>query len=449
MLGFTLIVKVTLLLPGLAWSSQGRPRPSLSPRVNRLSNTLNLHTGHCCLRQQHSGIGTIKSMGLTPHEFSGRFWAVIASTFLGFIGMGAVLPALGPHVRHDLGGTDQTVGFVIGIFSLVALISRFASGPIADRRGRKVAFLAGLGSCALAGFVYLLPLGLQGAYLGRILQGFGEACLYTGAAAWVIELGGIHRSGQALGYLSSGIWGGISLGPVIGQALGSFPRAAALQVVSALLGMACLWFVREDYRPNLSRPKGPWIPRGLLLPGLTIGFVNVHYPVLTGFLVLHLTTLGNSGPAAFTAYALVILFSRFFFGGLPDRMPPSRTFYGGLVAMAIGLIGITLAPTPIAAVMATGILGLGFSFPWSAVASTVLRRTPEQERGSVVSVLSAFYDLFVGLSSFAAGIMAKRWGYPSAFVMAAVAVGVAAILGRYVFAVPVQEESRELAEALN
>ncbi len=388
-------------------------------------------------------------MGLTPHEFSGRFWAVIASTFLGFIGMGAVLPALGPHVRHDLGGTDQTVGFVIGIFSLVALISRFASGPIADRRGRKVAFIAGLGSCALAGLVYLLPLGLKGAYLGRILQGFGEACLYTGAAAWVIELGGIHRSGQALGYLSSGIWGGISLGPVIGQALGSFPRAAALQVVSALLGMACLWFVREDYRPNLSRPKGPWIPRGLLMPGLTIGFVNVHYPVLTGFLVLHLTTLGNSGPAAFTAYALVILFSRFFFGGLPDRMPPSRTFYAGLVAMAIGLVGITLAPTPISAVVATAILGLGFSFPWSAVASTVLRRTPEQERGSVVSVLSAFYDLFVGVSSFAAGMMAKRWGYPSAFVMAAVAVGVAAILGRYVFAVPVQEESREFAEAVN
>ena len=385
-------------------------------------------------------------MGLTPHEFSSRFWAVIASTFLGFIGMGAVLPALGPHVRHDLGGTDQTVGFVIGIFSLVALISRFASGPIADRHGRKVAFLAGLGSCALAGVVYFLPFGIKGAYLARILQGFGEACLYTGAAAWVIELGGIHRSAQALGYLSSGVWGGISLGPVIGQAMGTFQGAAALQVVSALLGMACLWFVDEDYVPHDEPRKGPWIPRGLLLPGLTIGFVNVHYPVLTGFLVLHLSTKGRSGPVAFTAYALVILFSRFFFGGLPDRMEASRTFYAGLAFMAIGLVGITFAPSPIFAVFATGILGLGFSFPWSAVTSTVLRRTPERDRGSVVSVLGAFYDLFVGVSSFAAGMMAKRLGYPAAFLMAAVAVGVAAILGRHVFAVKVHEESRELVE---
>lgn len=386
-------------------------------------------------------------MGLSPQEFGGRFWAVIASTFLGFIGMGAVLPALAPHVRHDLGGSDQTVGFVIGIFSFVALISRFASGPLADRRGRKTAFIAGLSSCAAAGLVYLLPLGLKGAYLGRILQGFGEACLYTGAAAWVIELAGVHRSGQALGYLSSGIWGGISFGPVVGQALGTFPRAAALQVVCALLGMACLWFVREDYRPSLDRRRGPWIPRGLMMPGLTIGFVNVHYPVLTGFLVLHLSAQGSAGPMAFTAYALVILFSRFFFGGLPDRVPPSRTFYGGLAAMFVGLLGITFASGPFMGVAATAILGLGFSFPWSSVASTVLRRTPESERGSVVSVLSAFYDLFVGVSSFVAGAMAKRLGYPAAFVMAAVAVGIAAILGRYVFAVPVEEEETpELAE---
>src|SRR5579872_1000696 len=96
------------------------------------------------------------------------FWALIGATFLGFLGIGTVLPALGPHVRHDLGGSDQTVGFVIGIFSFVALASRFASGPLADRRGRKITFLLGLASCGVAGGAYLLPVGITGAYLGRI-----------------------------------------------------------------------------------------------------------------------------------------------------------------------------------------------------------------------------------------------------------------------------------------
>src|SRR5437867_12221206 len=177
-------------------------------------------------------------MGLTTRGFSARFWALIGATFLGFLGIGTVLPGLGPHVRHDLGGSDQTVGFVIGIFSFVALVSRFVSGPLADRKGRKIAFLTGLLSCALSGAAYLLPLGISGAYLGRTLQGFGEACLYTGAAAWVVEVAGIRRGAQALGYLSSGIWGGVSAGPVIGQWLGAFERAAMLQVIAGVIALA-------------------------------------------------------------------------------------------------------------------------------------------------------------------------------------------------------------------
>src|SRR3984893_11412555 len=101
-------------------------------------------------------------MRLFAQGFSARFWSLIGATFLGFLGIGTVLPGLAPHIRHDLGGSDQTVGFVIGIFSFVALASRFFSGPLADRRGRKITFLAGLFSCALAGGAYLLPMGLAG-----------------------------------------------------------------------------------------------------------------------------------------------------------------------------------------------------------------------------------------------------------------------------------------------
>jgi MFS family permease len=372
-------------------------------------------------------------MRLTAQGFSARFWAVIGATFLGFLGIGTVLPALAPHIRHDLGGSDQTVGFVIGAFSFVALASRFFSGPLADRRGRKIAFLAGLLSCALAGAAYLAPLGIAGMYLGRTLQGFGEACLYTGAAAWAVELSGIHRSAQALGYLSSGIWGGVSAGPLVGQWLGSFERAAAMQMITALVAFTVLMRVREDYQPEAHSGRRRWLPSSLIPPGIAIGFVNVHYPVVVGFLILHLARHGNSGPAAFSAYAGVILLSRFFLGGLPDRFPARITYNFGLAGMALGLIVIGFGPAPVIAISAGALLGFGFSFPWSSVAATVLKRTPERERGSTVSVLSAFYDLFVGLSSFAAGAVSNRFGYPAAFVMAAAAIGAAAIAGLFVF----------------
>ena len=365
--------------------------------------------------------------------FSARFWLLIGATFLGFLGMGTVLPAMAPHVRYDLGASDRTVGWVIGIFSFVALGSRFFSGPLADRRGRKIVFIAGLVSCALAGMVYLLPLHLKGAFLGRALQGFGEACLYTGAAAWAVEVAGVQRSSQSLGYLSSAIWGGISAGPAVGHWVGSFQHAALLQVVAATAACALALFVREDFRPSVHHAKRAWLPSSLFTPGIAIGFVNVHYPVITGFLILHLAHHGGSGPAAFSAYALTILFSRFFLGRVPDLIHPSITFYTGLGFMACGLIWIGTGPRPRFAIAAAILLGFGFSFPWSSVASTVLRRTPSQQHGSVISFLSAFYDLFVGTSSFTAGAVAQRFGYSIAFYMAAVALLAAAIAGRFVF----------------
>jgi MFS family permease len=353
--------------------------------------------------------------------------------------MGTVLPALAPHVRNDLGGSDHTVGFVIGIFSVVALFSRLVSGPMADGRGRKVAFLTGLGSCTIAGAVYLLPLGITAIWIGRCFQGLGEACLYTGAAAWAVELAGTERSAQALGYLSSGIWGGTSAGPVVGNWLGSFQHAAFFQMAAGAVGFLMLTRIPEHFVPHKDGGTFKWPSRSLLMPGLAIGFVNVHYPVITGFLILHLARFGNSGKAAFTAYAGAMLCSRFFLGGLPDRVHPRVTFYFGLTAMAVGLLVLASGPRPLIAIAGAGVLGLGFSFPFSSIASTVMRRSPDHERGSTVGTLSAFYDLFVGAGSFAAGAIASRFGYSATFVMAAAALLASAVAGWFVLPVESNE----------
>jgi MFS family permease len=358
---------------------------------------------------------------------------LIAATFLGFLGFGSVLPGLAPHVRHDLGGSDRTVGFVIGIFSVVALCSRMFVGRLADRTGRKRAFLTGLASCTLAGIAYLSPWGIGTIYVARVLQGVGEACLYTGAAAWAVEVAGIHSSARALGYLSSGIWGGIAAGPLIGQLLGSFNNAARFQVVAAIGAAALLTQVPEDYQPSHHVRRQGWLRRSIFPAGIAVGFVNVHYPVITGFLILYLARHGNSGPAAFSTYAGFVLLSRFFLGGLPDRIHPRITYYTGLACMALGLGILATGPARAGAVIGAGLLGFGFSFPWASVASTVLRATPVGERGSAVSLLSAFYDLFVGISAFSAGFIANTFGYAATFLMAIAAVGAAAIAVRFVF----------------
>ena len=129
----------------------------------------------------------------------------------------------------------------------------------------------------------------------------------------------------------------------------------------------------------------------------------------------------------------LILVSRFFLGGIPDRIHPRITYYLGISAMAAGLLLIASGPPPVVAVLSAALLGFGFSFPWSSIISSVLKKTPSNEHGMAVGVLSAFYDLFVGISSFAAGEVPTRFGYSAAFVMAAAALLVAGALGVLVF----------------
>ncbi len=201
-------------------------------------------------------------------------------------------------------------------------------------------------------------------------------------------------------------------------------------MIAGTVGFLMLTRVPEHFTPHKDGVTFKWPSRTLLMPGLAIGFVNVHYPVITGFLVLHLARYGNSGMAAFTAYAGAMLCSRFFLGGLPDRVHPRITFYFGLTCMRPRDCSCSLrGPRPWIAIAGAGLLGLGFSFPFSSIASTVMRRSANHERGSTVGTLSAFYDLFVGAGSFAAGAVATRFGYSAAFVMAAVALLASALAG--------------------
>jgi predicted MFS family arabinose efflux permease len=75
-----------------------------------------------------------------------------------------------------------------------------------------------------------------------------------------------------------------------------------------------------------------------------------------------------------------------------------------------------------------------------------MRRAPNHERGSAVSILSAFYDLFVGSGAFAAGAVATKFGYSATFLMAAAALLASAIAGWYVLP-PAHEEAPLIQES--
>ena len=133
------------------------------------------------------------------------------------------------------------------IFSFVALAARIlfrASGRYARPQERLPDGPAAC--CAVAGAIYLAPLGIAGVYLARILQGFGEAFLYTGAATWADRDRG--RASQRAG---AGLREQRDLGRDVrrararhtGSVRSNMPRST--QMVLALVGFALLARVTE------------------------------------------------------------------------------------------------------------------------------------------------------------------------------------------------------------
>jgi len=321
------------------------------------------------------------------------------------------------YLHEQAGASTFLTGLLIGMSSAFALLGRLFAGKIADRRGRRTALLLGMGFCAAAGVLYLPTFGLLALAAGRLLHGLGEGFFVTAAVAWAVDVAPDNRRAQALGYLSSGIWGGVSLGPVIGQALGTMASVALFLTISSIVVMAIVWVMDEQRRPHQHAPSR-WFPPPVLVPGILLGLGNVTYAAMAGFLILLLHQRGHTTAWAFSAFAVTVLFGRAVFGGLPDRMGPRRSLLAGYACLGVGLTVIVAGGSSVLDLPAASLVGLGYAFPWPALASVVVGEVSASERAAALGALNAFYDLFVAGSSAVAGAAAGRWGLTAPFWIA-------------------------------
>jgi len=346
-----------------------------------------------------------------------RIWRIVGAAFVGMLGFGAVIPMLPVYLHEQAGASTFVTGLLVGLSSAFALLGRLLAGKTADRKGRRIALLLGMGLCAVAGVLYLPVFGLAAMAAGRVLHGLGEGFFVTAAVAWAVDVAPDNRRAQTLGFLSSGIWGGVSIGPAIGQALGTMASAALFLTLSSIAVLAIVFAMEEQPRPH-GHVSSRWFPPPVLLPGIMLGLGNVTYAAMAGFLILLLHHRGHGTAWAFSAFAAAVLFGRAVFGGLPDRMGPKRSLLAGYVCMAVGLVAFVAGVRPQFNVPAAMLVGLGYSFPWPALASVVVGRVPISERAAALGALNAFYDLFVAGSSAVAGAAAGRWGFTAPFWMA-------------------------------
>jgi MFS family permease len=180
------------------------------------------------------------------------FAGVFAVTFAGIVAVGAVLPILPRFVHGPLDGGNVAVGVVVGSYAVTGLLLRPIAGRIADSRGRRPTVLAGSLLVAASGFLYLLPLGIPGLILARLVLGAGEGTVFTAGSAWIVDIAPPPRRGRVIGLYGLAIWTGLSVGPLIGELLQQTSGYTAVWLFAGIVplaGAAIALRLPDPFRP--------------------------------------------------------------------------------------------------------------------------------------------------------------------------------------------------------
>lgn len=365
---------------------------------------------------------------LTP-----SFVRVTAAGLAYFTAVGCLVPAVPRYAEEELGGGSFEVGMAVGSFFVVAAVLRPFVGALGDRVGSRRLIVGGALTFGLSLLAYH-PADSIGQFIAaRAASGIGEAAIFIGAAAAINEMAPPARRGEALSYWSVAVYGGLGLGPFIGEhALDqgyewAWGAAAALCVATMALGAATPPGIRTEdpfHLRQVAHPAG-------VLPGAVLGLGLLGYAGFLAFVPLYVHDLGMDGSGGlFLLYAALILGIRMTIPTLVDRLTPERASPIALAASGAGLLVMSAFQTPWGLYAGTFVMALGMAMAFPALMTLAVEWAPPDQRRAVLGTFTAFFDLSQGVGAAVLGLFVTVIDYPGALGVGGIAAFAAIVLLR-------------------
>jgi len=269
-----------------------------------------------------------------------------------------VYPLLPILLTSVLGAPAAVVGLVEGVAEGAAALTKYVSGRVSDRMGRKPLVGLGYGMAAVGKVIVaaagVWPIVLVGRVVDRVGKGIRgaprDALLADGVDhAQLGRVFGFHRAADTLGAV---------IGPLIGLAVlamtgGNIQLALWVAVVPAVLSVVLVLWVREPRRTpetfgakrsigkRTPAPSDP-LPREFrrVVGALTL-IALVNFP--DALILLRVSEVGftvSGVVAAYVIYNLSYTLISYPAGALSDRLPRARVYALGLLCFAVGYIGL-------------------------------------------------------------------------------------------------------------
>ena len=337
--------------------------------------------------------------------------------------IGMLLPVLPLYAAGPLDVGSVGVGLAVAAASPTAFLFQPLAGRLGDRRGRRVLVISGPLIVAGSVAAYTLTDTLWTLAALRLVTGIGEALVFVGAATVINDLAPEERRGEAVSLYSLGIWGGLAIGPVLGEAVLGDDRYDAVWLTAAgcALAAAVIGLALPETRPAaaadaVSRPR--LVHPAALGPGLVLVAGLFGFAGFNAFVALYARELGldGSGPVFFLFSAIVVGI-RIFGRRLPDRLGAKQASGSAIILLAVGLFTIGIWSQPVGLYVGTAVFAMGTALAFPALMTLAVSRAPASERSSVIGTFSACLDVGFAVGALSLGGVAAVAGYQAVFIV--------------------------------
>jgi MFS family permease len=352
-----------------------------------------------------------------------RFARVTVANFCFFLTFASffLLPL---HVRA-LGGSERTIGLVMGTGGLAGLASIAAVGPLLDRFGRRRFLLGGLGTMAVASAAFLgvdrigpLLFALRG------VQGVAFAAAYNAAATLAADYAPADRRAAWLGLFGVSTLATHALAPSLGEVLVAHAGFSALFGVAAawsVVGLAVAWPVPAEAPPGV-----PGAPARLHVGGalgaaiVTIACCGVAFGTVLTYVPTFVRDAHLGRVATFfLSYTGAAILTRVGAGGLGDSLGRARVVAPALALLAASLVVLAWAPSAPWLAAAGLLFGTAQGFVYPTLNAFAIDQAAPGQIGRAQTLYNGAFNVGVTGGAILLGPVVEALGYRRTFVCAA------------------------------
>lgn len=357
------------------------------------------------------------------------FFTLAASTFAFFMSFHMLLPIISPYAKH-LGAREGEIGVIIGIFALVAVLSRIPYGSYADKHSKKNLLLLGAFIFALSPLLYGLSSNPEALIGVRMFHGLGIGAFTIAAFALVAELSPKLRLGEAMGVYGVSIMIATAMAPALSGYLVDVVGFCNTFYLASGFGFLSLAFAALMHRYEAAKSpdsllrgfKKAFRSRGILLASYGIFILTLSYGVVVAFIPVHMIKLGISYTMVgvfFTVYAIATIITRPVMGKLSDKVGRIRVIIPMMLLTAAGIYSASLFTSIEEFYITAAAYGFGFGSAYAVLSAMVVDNVAPENRGSAMAVFTSNFDLGIAAGSMGLGLAAGSLGYPGLFRLTA------------------------------